>query len=783
MAVNLSALAGAGQQFFSNSGVPLSGGKLYSYAAGTTTPQATYTSASGSTAHTNPIVLDSAGRVATGEIWLTAGSNYKFALYTSADVLITTWDNITGINGTGITSNASNVVYDPAGTGAVATTVQAKLRQTVSVQDFGAVGDGVANDTAAINLALAASTYVVIPQGTYAVNATLTIPAGTTLVIQGTIKPYANPVSAISFFTITGSNANVIFEGGKIDGLSNAYSNFQTGISASGGSTTRLSNVNVSNGNFQNIGIDNGGVAINYDGISNGKISGNLIENCGQVSNLTFAGGGIYMQYCTSMLVDGNTLNKVGASGITNSGGVNCVITNNKLNTITLFGFKGGYIPSVATTNSSVSPTVNSFSVAYSDAALRNLQVGQAVLVMNAAYPSALGYIGAVTNNTTYLTISLNAPMNVAPDSGVSVQILETGTVYSDNTLHFTGDNGWDVNGWANITVVGNSLYGPGVYQGAGIFGGLAAGFWFGYDPQGGYSKFITQDLLISGNSITNSYGTSISVQATSNNVNISNNLITNSNRSNGVTNAGIDCNQYSYYRSNNQIISGNIITNGLNFGIYNNYASNVTISNNQVYSSLGINVSAQQGCIVEDNNITTTNASATAFGILVSTTGVANSGIAIANNIITVAAGYGIRNTDAGYSLNYAFNGNLIGGTIPFTAFSNNGADTATPTSMNGANQVERHVTTFATGQTITFNIIVASTANIFLLSVQSEASANVGSIGLYLISRSGTGAQITTLSACTDVTVAFNVSYQITVTNVFGGNRTISAAISVLQ
>jgi hypothetical protein len=75
MTVNLSALAGAGAQFLDNSGNILSGGKLYSYAAGTTTPQITYTSASGSTPHTNPIILNSAGRIATGEIWLTAGSN------------------------------------------------------------------------------------------------------------------------------------------------------------------------------------------------------------------------------------------------------------------------------------------------------------------------------------------------------------------------------------------------------------------------------------------------------------------------------------------------------------------------------------------------------------------------------------------------------------------------------------------------------------------------------------------------------------------------------------
>ena len=77
MAVNLSPVGGVAAQFFDNSGVPLSGGKLYSYAAGTTTPVATYTSSNGLTAHSNPIVLDAAGRVpAGGEIWLTDGINY-----------------------------------------------------------------------------------------------------------------------------------------------------------------------------------------------------------------------------------------------------------------------------------------------------------------------------------------------------------------------------------------------------------------------------------------------------------------------------------------------------------------------------------------------------------------------------------------------------------------------------------------------------------------------------------------------------------------------------------
>ena len=62
MAVNLSFIGGAGWQFFDNNGNVLSGGLLYTYEAGTTTPQTTFTSRSGTIANTNPIILDSAGR-------------------------------------------------------------------------------------------------------------------------------------------------------------------------------------------------------------------------------------------------------------------------------------------------------------------------------------------------------------------------------------------------------------------------------------------------------------------------------------------------------------------------------------------------------------------------------------------------------------------------------------------------------------------------------------------------------------------------------------------------
>lgn len=190
-------LAGAGAQFFTDSGVPLSGGLIYTYAAGTTTPQAAYTTSAGNVAHANPIVLNSAGRVASGgEIWLTDAVAYKFVLQTSTGVTIATYDNVTG-NASGIyaafaaSSGSSLVGFIQSGTGAVATTVQGRLRQTVSVLDFGASPSNLAsaNNTAfaaAMTYAATISGAVYVPAGTYQLSATLTKPSGVSIFGVGT---------------------------------------------------------------------------------------------------------------------------------------------------------------------------------------------------------------------------------------------------------------------------------------------------------------------------------------------------------------------------------------------------------------------------------------------------------------------------------------------------------------------------------------------------------------------------------------------------------------------
>jgi hypothetical protein len=107
MAVNLSPV-GNSQQFFDNNGIPLSGGLIYTYQAGSSTPLATYTDVNGTTANANPIVLNSSGRL-DNEVWLTYGFNYKFVLQTSAAVTLGTYDNLYGIIGVAGTSTGTTI--------------------------------------------------------------------------------------------------------------------------------------------------------------------------------------------------------------------------------------------------------------------------------------------------------------------------------------------------------------------------------------------------------------------------------------------------------------------------------------------------------------------------------------------------------------------------------------------------------------------------------------------------------------------------------------------------
>jgi hypothetical protein len=74
-----------------NSGAPLVGGQLFTYAAGTTTPIATYTDSTAGTPNTNPIILNSRGEA---QVWLLPNVGYKFILQDSSGNPIWTVDQI-----------------------------------------------------------------------------------------------------------------------------------------------------------------------------------------------------------------------------------------------------------------------------------------------------------------------------------------------------------------------------------------------------------------------------------------------------------------------------------------------------------------------------------------------------------------------------------------------------------------------------------------------------------------------------------------------------------------
>jgi hypothetical protein len=282
MTVNISYFAGAGWQFFSNVGVPLAGGKVYTYAAGTTTPQTTYTTDSGSIAHANPIILDAAGRV--NQIWLTQGQTYKFVLEDANNNLIGTYDDIPGVNDpSAINAFFANLANqnDPAKGDAlvgyrqsnvsgllpnsVGKTVHQKFQEMVSVKDFGAVGDGTTDDTAALNNC-----------------ASYCETAGLTMYLPGGVYKVTNTIFAACSIRGDGPEASVIKNYSDKDCLNLATGGYYS--------------------TYQNFSIDGSGNPSSKDGIVlctttavfTGSISGTTLTVTSVVSGALGIGNALY---------------------------------------------------------------------------------------------------------------------------------------------------------------------------------------------------------------------------------------------------------------------------------------------------------------------------------------------------------------------------------------------------------------------------------------------------------------------------------------------------------
>ena len=118
-------------QFTTAAGVPLSGGKVYTYVAGTTTPQATFTDYTGATPNTNPVILNSRGEA---NIWL-GGALYKFILTDTNDVEIWTVDYISAPTSAVSPVLSGNVTIDSDTPGPALKITQTGTGPVLRVQD------------------------------------------------------------------------------------------------------------------------------------------------------------------------------------------------------------------------------------------------------------------------------------------------------------------------------------------------------------------------------------------------------------------------------------------------------------------------------------------------------------------------------------------------------------------------------------------------------------------------------------------------------------------------
>ena len=174
---------------------------------------------------------------------------------------------------------AAAVAYVPAGAGAVATNVQTVLRETVSVTRFGAVGDGVTDDTAKIQAALdyvfnAGGGTVLIPKSSasYKVSDTLTIRSNTRVEFEDWVElTTASSTGTVLF--LDGDNIELINP--LIDGGGSASDAGENGIGIVSGN-----NVQVRGGKVRNCA--RGGVGMAFGGkgvqIETGDVEGVLID-------------------------------------------------------------------------------------------------------------------------------------------------------------------------------------------------------------------------------------------------------------------------------------------------------------------------------------------------------------------------------------------------------------------------------------------------------------------------------------------------------------------------
>lgn len=254
-------------QFLTASGAPLVGGKVYTYIAGTTTPQATYTDSTGATPNANPTILDSRGEA---NIWL-GGSTYKIKLTDANDVEIWSVDNVSAPTAALSPVLSGNVTIDSNTPGPALKITQTGTGPVLRVQDSsdpdvtpfiidadGNVGIGTPSPSTAFEIAppgVFKGAWAYMPSGTAVVFAQTSAPTGWTKVTTHNnaalrvVSGSASTGGSVDFTTaftsqaVSGTVGDTTLTSAQIPSHTHTIS-AQTASYGTGGGTMTVFNVN-----------------------------------------------------------------------------------------------------------------------------------------------------------------------------------------------------------------------------------------------------------------------------------------------------------------------------------------------------------------------------------------------------------------------------------------------------------------------------------------------------------------------------------------------------------